>query len=98
MVVRLMVGPLMVNCYVVGCRETKEAVVTDPSPISARARSRLGEDEKPHPPLGQGPVDERGLSQWFPGRAQVVGGCGGKPPEPPPAGLSLHITEWPGVD
>jgi hydroxyacylglutathione hydrolase len=30
MVVRLVVGPLMVNCYIVGCKETKEAVVIDP--------------------------------------------------------------------
>lgn len=30
MVVRLVVGPLMVNCYIVGCKETKKAVVIDP--------------------------------------------------------------------
>ncbi len=30
MVIRMVVGPLMVNCYIVGCKETKKAVVIDP--------------------------------------------------------------------
>jgi len=30
MIVRLLVGPLQANCYLVGCRKTGEAVVIDP--------------------------------------------------------------------
>ena len=30
MIVRLMVGPLMANCYIAGCKKTGEAVVIDP--------------------------------------------------------------------
>lgn len=41
MVVRLMVGPLMVNCYIVGCKETKEAVVIDPGGDVPRIVSEL---------------------------------------------------------
>ena len=41
MVVRLMVGPLMVNCYIVGCKETNEAVVIDPGGDVPRIVSEL---------------------------------------------------------
>ena len=41
MVVRLMVGPLMVNCYIVGCKETNEAVVIDPGGDVSRIVSEL---------------------------------------------------------
>ena len=30
MIVRMMVGPIQANCYIVGCRKTGEAVVIDP--------------------------------------------------------------------
>ena len=41
MVVRMVVGPLMVNCYIVGCKETKAAVVIDPGGDVPRIVSEL---------------------------------------------------------
>ncbi len=41
MVIRLMVGPLMANCYIVGCKETSEAVVIDPGGDVPRIVSTL---------------------------------------------------------
>lgn len=41
MVVRMMVGPLMVNCYLVGCKETGEAAVIDPGGDVQRIVSEL---------------------------------------------------------
>jgi hydroxyacylglutathione hydrolase len=40
-VVRLIVGPLMVNCYIVGCKETHEAAVIDPGGDVPRIVSEL---------------------------------------------------------
>jgi glyoxylase-like metal-dependent hydrolase (beta-lactamase superfamily II) len=39
----LTVGPLMENCYVVGCEETKEAVVIDPGDEAGRILDVLGQ-------------------------------------------------------
>lgn len=41
MVVRLMVGLLQANCYIVGCKETGEAVVIDPGGEAARIASEI---------------------------------------------------------
>lgn len=41
MLVRLTVGPLMVNCYIVGCKETREAAVIDPGGDVPRIVSEL---------------------------------------------------------
>ena len=45
MVVRLVVGPLMVNCYIVGCKETKAAAVIDPGGDVPRIVSELAKRE-----------------------------------------------------
>jgi len=41
MIVRLMVGPLQANCYIVGCKNTGEAVVIDPGGDASRIISEL---------------------------------------------------------
>jgi glyoxylase-like metal-dependent hydrolase (beta-lactamase superfamily II) len=41
MIVRLMVGPFMANCYIVGCKKSGEAVVIDPGGEVPRIVSEL---------------------------------------------------------
>jgi len=41
LIVRLMVGPIQANCYIVGCKKTREAVVIDPGGDVPRIVSEL---------------------------------------------------------
>ena len=41
----LMVGPLMANCFIFGCKETKEAVVIDPGGDAHRILSALADSK-----------------------------------------------------
>ena len=41
MIVRMAVGPIHANCYIVGCKETREAVVIDPGGEVPRIVSEL---------------------------------------------------------
>ena len=41
----LEVGPIMANCYILGCEETKEAVVIDPGADSGRILTALAEEK-----------------------------------------------------
>ncbi len=41
----LEVGPIMANCYIIGCEETKEAAVIDPGADSARILTTLAENK-----------------------------------------------------
>ncbi|MCP4699785.1 MAG: MBL fold metallo-hydrolase [Gammaproteobacteria bacterium] len=46
MIIRQMaVGPLMANCYIVGCEKSKEAAVIDPGDESERILMSLAKDE-----------------------------------------------------
>jgi glyoxylase-like metal-dependent hydrolase (beta-lactamase superfamily II) len=41
----LVVGPIMANCYILGCEETKEAAVIDPGDETARILMTLAESK-----------------------------------------------------
>ncbi len=42
---KLEVGPIMANCYILGCEDTKEAVVIDPGDEADRILTSLAESE-----------------------------------------------------